>query len=178
MKSFVPPVCGVLLVTCAMGAETAATPNLRHLMKDIVAPQTQVIWDATNNAMDGNGDPDPTKLKPEDWAKLAAAAGKVKAACQNLATAPHVLAAAPGEKLEGEGGAAGGFGAKQVQQAIDANPKAFQAFAQQLTGSMDEIISAAKTKNAKQVFDVSNRLDQECEHCHKQFWYPDVASQR
>lgn len=178
MKSLVRPICGGLLITCAMAAETAPTPNLRHLMKDVVATQTQAIWDVTNNALDGNGDPDPTKLKPEDWARLAAAAVKVKAAAQDLATAPQVLAAAPGEKLEGEGGTSGGFSAKQVQQAIDASPKAFQAFAQQLNGSMDEIIAAAKTRNAKRVFDVSNRLDQECEHCHKQFWYPDLASQR
>lgn len=178
MKSFIRPVCGGLLITCAMAAEPAATPNLHQLMKNVVATQTQAIWDVTNNAMDDNGEPDLTKLKPKDWARLAEAAVRVKAAAQNLASAPQVLAAAPGEKLEGEGGTSGGYGAKQVQEAMDANPKAFQAFAQQLNGSMDEIIAGVKAKNATKVFEVSNRLDQECEGCHKQFWYPDLASQR
>ncbi len=59
-----------------------------------------------------------------------------------------------------------------MQKAIDANPEVFQAFAVQLTNSMDELIVAAKAKDAKKLFDVSGRLDQECEGCHTKFWYP------
>ena len=62
---------------------------------------------------------------------------------------------------------------REVQKAIDANPKVFKAFATQLAGSMDELVAATKTKNAQKLFDVSGRLDQECEGCHMQFWYPD-----
>lgn len=172
MKSLVLAMCGGLLITGASAGETPASPNLYRLMKDVVAPQTQAIWDVTNNAMDDNGEPDPAKLKAADWANLAAAAGKVKAAAQSLASAPHVMAAAPGEKIEGEGAGQGAYGAKEVQKAIDANPKAFRVFAQQLDGTMDEILAGVKAKNARQVFDISGRLDQECQHCHKQFWYP------
>jgi uncharacterized protein YPO0396 len=163
--------CG-LMVAGVYAADTAPAPNLHQLMKNVVAVQTQVIWDVTNNAQDDKGDPDPTKLKAADWSKLADAAGQVKSAAQKLASAPHVMAAAAGEKIDGEG-AKEAPSAKSVQKGIDANPKALQAFAQQLVGSMDEIIAGAKTKNAKKVFDVAGRLDQECEGCHMQFWYPD-----
>jgi len=164
-----------LLLATAYAADPAppaAAPNLHHLMKSVVAVQTQVIWDVGNNAQDDSGNPDASKLKPADWAKVAGAATKVRDAALALAKAPKVLAAAPGEKIDGEGGTPGAFGAKQVQKAIDANPKVLQAFAQQLSGSMDELIAAAKAKNAKTLFDVSGRLDQECEGCHMQFWYP------
>jgi hypothetical protein len=174
MKSSLFVLGSVLVVASAYAADPApAAPNLHNLMKTVVAVQTQVIWDVGNNAQDDKGNPDASKMKPADWTKVAAAAGKVKDAAQSLAKAPHVMAAAPGQKIDGEGGTPGAFGAKEVQKAIDANPKALQAFAAQLAGSMDELIAASKAKNAQKLFDVSGRLDQECEGCHIQFWYPD-----
>ena len=165
--------CGLMVAgaQAADPAPAAAPPNLHNLMKNVVAVQTQVVWDVTNAAQNDSGDPDPTKMKAADWAKLAAAAGKVKDALQSLAKADKVMAAAPGQKISGEGGA-GAFGAKEVQKAIDANPKAFKAFAIALSGSMDQLATGAKTKDAKTTFDVAGRLDQECEGCHVQFWYP------
>ena len=173
MKSFVLLLGSVLLVTSALAADPAPAPNLHDLMKKVVAVQTQVIWDLGNNAQDDKGNPDPSKLKAADWSKAADAAGKVKVAALSLANAPHVMAAAPGQKIDGEGKTPGAYGAKQVQTAIDANPKVLQAFALQLSASMNEIVTAAKAKDAKKLFDVSGRLDEECEGCHTQFWYPD-----
>lgn len=175
MKSSLFLLSSGLFFASAYAADPAPAPaaNLHDLMKNVVAVQTQVIWDVGNNAQDDKGNPDATKLKPADWSKAAAAAGKVKEAAQTLANAAHVMAAAPGQKIDGEGTTPGAFGAKQVQKAIDANPKVFKAFAQQLTASMDEIVAAAKVKDAAKLFDVSGRLDQECEGCHTQFWYPD-----
>jgi len=173
MKSSLFLLAGGLLMASAYAADPApAAPNLHELMKNVVAIQTQVIWDVGNTAQDDSGNPDPAKMKAADWAKIAGAAGKVKEAGQKLAAAPEVMAAAPGQKISGEGETPGAFGAKEVQKAIDANPKVFKAFATQLVGSMDELIAASKAKDAKKMFDVSGRLDQECEGCHLQFWYP------
>lgn len=173
MKSFVFLLGSGLLFANAYAAAPAPAPNLHDLMKNVVALQTQVIWDVGNNAQDDKGNLDPSKLKAADWNKTAGAAGKVKEAARALAQATHVMAAAPGQKIDGEGTTPGAFGAKQVQKAIDANPKVFQAFAQQLSASMDEIVAAARAKDAAKLSDVSGRLDQECEGCHTQFWYPD-----
>jgi hypothetical protein len=165
---------GSLLIASVYAAEGGApAPNLHNLMKNVVAVQTQVIWDVGNNAQDDSGNPDPKKLTAANWAKAGDAASKVKDALQSLARAPHVMAAAPGQKIDGEGGTPGAFGAKEVQKAIDAQPKVFQAFAIQLSGSMDELLAAVKARNAQKFFDVSGRLDQECESCHQTFWYPD-----
>ncbi len=174
MKSSLFALAVALAIASAYAADPApAAPNLHNLMKNVVAVQTQVIWDVGNNAQDDKGYTDASKMKAADWAKVATAAGKVKEAAQTLAKAPHVMAAAPGQKIDGEGGTPSAFGAKEVQKAIDANPKVFQAFAVQLAGSMDELTAATRTKNAQKLFDVSGRLDQECEGCHVQFWYPD-----
>jgi hypothetical protein len=171
---------GSLLFVSAYGgtaATAAAAPNLHDLMKTVVAVQTQVIWDVGNQAQDAEGNPDASKLKAGDWGKVVTSGGKVKQAMQTLAQADHVMAAGPGQKLDGEGNP-GAFGAKQVQAAIDANPKAFRAFAQALIVSMDQIVAAAQAKDAAKLFDVSGRLDQVCEDCHMQFWYPEQKTPR
>src|SRR5690242_13974033 len=174
MKRSLLLLAGGLLCTSGYAANPApagAPANLHELMKNIVAPQTQVVWDIGNNALDDQDNPDASKLKPADWTKIATAAGKVKQAAQTLAQADKIMAAGPGQKIEGEGNA-DAFSAKDVQKVLDAQPKVFRAFAQQLAQSMDEVVQSTQTKNATKLADVSGRLDQVCESCHTQFWYP------
>jgi hypothetical protein len=160
--------CGLMFAIA--GNTTPAAANLHELMKDM-AVQTQILWDIGNRAMDDEGNPDPSKVEAADWGQIASAGGKVKQAARTLAEAKHVVGAAPGQKIQGEANP-GSFGAKDVEKAVAANPKAFSAFAQQLAVNMDEILQAARTRDAAKFLEVSGGLDQVCEQCHAQFWYP------
>jgi cytochrome c556 len=164
--------CSVMLAAAYEVHSAAAPADLHDLMKNTVAVQTQVIWDVGNRAQDDQGNPDASKLAAADWNKISDAATKVRQASQTLARADHVLAAAAGVKIEGEGNA-GSLGAKQVQALIDANPAAFKTMSQALAASMDQIGAAAKAKDAAKLFEVSGALDQVCESCHIKFWYPE-----
>lgn len=141
-------------------------------MKNVVAVQTQVVWDIGNQAQDDQGNPDASKLAAADWTRIIDAATKVRQASQTLAQADHVQAAAPGMKIEGEGNS-GALGANQVQALIDKDPAGFRAMSQALAGSMEQIGAAAKAKDAAKLFEVSGALDQVCESCHMKFWYPE-----
>jgi cytochrome c556 len=164
--------CSALLVAAyEVHSAAAPPPDLHDLMKNVVAVQTQIVWDVGNEAQDDQGNPDGSKLTAADWTKIVDAATKVRQASQTLARADHVVVAAPGVKIEGEGNA-GVAGAKQVQAAIDANPAGFRTQSQALATTMDQIVTAAKAKNAAKVFEVSGALDQVCEDCHMKFWYP------
>lgn len=173
MKSSLFLWSAALLCSAAQAAIPApAAPNLHELMKKIVAVQAQAIWDVGNQAQDDKGNPDPSKLKPADWSRVVSAGTQMKQVAQALAAAGHVMAAGPGQKIDGEGGPDAPT-AKQVQGFIDANPQVFRAFAQALSVSMDQIVAAAQAKNAAKLFDVSGNLDQICEDCHVKFWYPE-----
>lgn len=172
MKPLACVLGGIGMLVAAYEVHSAAAPaDLHALMKDVVAVQTQVIWDISNGAQDDQGNPDASKMSAADWTKIIEAAGKVRQASQTLAKADHVIAAAPGVKIEGEGNE-GVAGAKQVQAAIDKNPAEFRTRSQALATSMDQIVTAAKAKDAAKVFEVSGVLDQVCEDCHQKFWYP------
>jgi cytochrome c556 len=171
------------LLACVFGAaamliatrevhSAAAPPDLHELMKNIVAVQTQVIWDVGNKAQDDQGNPDASRLAAGDWSKIVDAGGKVRQVAQTLAQSDRFLAAAAGVKIDGEGNP-GALNAQQVQAALDENPAAFRDLSKALAASMDQIIAAAKARDAAKLFDVSGALDQVCENCHVKFWYPE-----
>lgn len=178
MKSLPYVLGGIAMLVAAHEVHSAAeSPNLHSLMKDVVAVQTQVIWDVGNRAQDDQGNPDASKLAAGDWIKIVDAGSKVRQVSQTLAKMDHVVAAAPGATLEGAGNP-GALDAKQVQAAIDANAATFRSMSQALVVSMDQIVAAAKAKDAAKLFDVSGSLDQVCENCHMQFWYPEQKPAR
>jgi hypothetical protein len=178
MKSTLYVLGGIAILAGTHDAHSAAAPpNLHDLMKSVVAVQTQVVWDVGNQAQDDHGNPDATKLKADDWSKIISAGGKVRQVAATLAQADHVVAVAPGTKLDDQTNP-GALGAKEMQAAIDAEPAKFRALAQALSASMDQIVAAAKVKDAAKLFDVSGGLDQVCESCHMQFWYPEQQAPR
>jgi hypothetical protein len=178
MKPSIYVLAGIALLAGAHEARSAAPPpNLHDLMKNVVAVQTQAIWDVGNQAQDDHGNPDATKLKAEDWSKVISAGGKVRQVSQTLVQTDHVVAVPPGAKLDDQTNP-GALGAKEMQAAIDANPAEFRTLAQALSASMDQIVAAAKAKDAAKLFDVSGGLDQVCENCHLRFWYPEQKAAR
>jgi hypothetical protein len=167
------------LIVASFAAQAAAAQpgkslTLFEAMKNTVVPQSQVVWDITNAAQDDEGNVTAQALKAGDWARLASAARATSGAMQNLLAQPRVIAAPPGRKIQGEG-TPGAFGAREVQQTIDANPAAFAAFAKQLLAAMDGIVAATTARNAVKVGSIAGELDEICETCHKVYWYPKQA---
>jgi len=156
----------------AATAQAADTPlYLQALMKDVVAPQAQVLWDVGNRAFDDDGNPDASQLGAEDWSKLGEAAQAMKTAALAMADAPRVAVVPEGDKLPDEG-APGVATAKQVQGFIDADPKDFAAHARALADVSDSLLEASRTRKAQTLADASGQLDQVCEACHIKYWYP------
>jgi len=89
----------VLLVGCNshgkddQGQVETRPVEMREVMKSIVAPQAQVLWDVSNKGMNERGEPDASQLKDEDWAKIAAAAKMVESSATELADAKAIIVA-------------------------------------------------------------------------------------
>ena len=175
MKSllFGPSVTMAIAIIIVATAQAADAPLYVYpLMKEVVAPKAQILWDVGNKIMDDDGNADGSKLKPADWTNLAAAAAAMKDASARIAAAPRVAVVAPGMKIEGEG-APGSSSAKQIQAYIDKNPRAFAAQAQALVTVTNGFLDAAKTRDAVKLMTASAKLDEACEACHVKFWYPE-----
>ena len=149
-----------------------AQPVVLHdAMENVVAPQAQILWDVSNRATNDHGDPDPSRLTEADWTRMIDAGGKLKVQATGLANAKRLTVALPGEKLQGEQNP-GASSATQVGRFIAADRQGFSNMAQALAGSADEFIAAAKARDAARLGRVADSLDQICESCHVQTWYP------
>lgn len=157
-------------------APQAVTPaSLHATMKQVVAPQAQILWDVSNRAVDEQGKPDPSKLSGAEWSQIAAAGGKVEAVAKGLAAAATITVAAPGEKIQDEG-TQGGSTAAQVKGFIAADRPGFNAFSEALAADAREFVEAAKAKDGAKLAQVSGELDEVCESCHVKYWYPQQAA--
>ena len=159
------------------------TPTVNSSMTQVMAPQTQTIWDITSHAFNAKGDGlDAARISPADWAKLGEAGRQLRDRALLLANAPHVTAAGPGETIMGAdaAGAPANIGhtwdaasAKQVQAMIDANPKLFAQRARILADAGDTVFKAAKAKDVGPLYRVSSGMDEVCDACHQKFWGTD-----
>lgn len=154
------------------GAQAADKPLfLLPLMKDVIAPQAQALWDVGNRAYDDDGTPDVSHLSAADWTKLTNAAKAMKAASQAMANAPGIHIAPAGAQLQDQD-APGQATAKQIQAFIDANPSDFADRARALVDVSDAFLKASQAKHVPTLADASGRLDEVCEACHVRYWYP------
>jgi cytochrome c556 len=110
-------------------------------------------------------------MTPEKWARLETAALDLKNAAQELQGSGNILAASPDYTPEQD--EPGAVSMEDVQRYIDADPDGFRAAALALTEHAGLIADAAKARDAAAAGGLVSQLDQVCEVCHAQYWYPD-----
>jgi hypothetical protein len=161
------------LAACQRLETKKAEPiNLHETMKAVVAPDAQIVWDFSNLAIDDAGQPSDAKLTPANWDGFQRASARLLTAANHLAVSEGTVVARRGEKIQDEG-TPGAWGASEVQKAIDANPEHFRRHARALAQTASQFVVAGKAHDVVKVAALADTLDQACEACHKQFWYPD-----
>lgn len=164
------------LVACGEDAPAQNQAVVLHpLMKEIVAPQAQVLWDISAKAMNDQGDPDGTAMTAADWDAIGKAASALDEASKKLAVAKVINVVEPGQKIQDED-VNGSPTAAKVQGYVDADKAVFAAMSEAMANNAQGFIEAAKNRDAVKLSEVSGELDAVCETCHKQFWYPQQAA--
>jgi hypothetical protein len=166
---------GLAVAGIVLAADAPKTV-LQVTMITKVNPQGLALWDITNGAMDDKGDLSGSKLAAAHWAKLAEIGNALQSAGQALSTKSGVLAALPGAKLQDEGNS-GASTAADVQRYLDDKPEVFRKHALELQQTGANAIAAAKKHDVKKLAAISEALDEVCESCHLEFWYPKQKKQ-
>lgn len=178
-------VAGILVVSgCGKSADRAqpaaqprpapsaqVAPTINELMTKVVVPQSAVLWGVSNAAQDNDGNVDASKVTNASWLLITDAAMQMKEASEALGTREKSVVAASGVVIQ-DANTASGSSAAQVQGFIDAAPAAFRDRAGALAVVSDQMVQAAATHNAGQLGAAAAKLDEVCEQCHVQFWYP------
>lgn len=137
-------------------------------MVSIVDPQADVIFNSVATIISATGTEERQPRTDEEWAAVRRGAIQLIEAT-NLLLIPGRQVAKPGEKSE--------------NPRIELQPETIQHLIAEDTATWTRLVSALhdaavpalKAVDARSVqglFDAGDSIEQACEHCHQQYWYP------
>jgi hypothetical protein len=144
---------------------------IRDVMKGIVEPSSNVIFQSAGYTVTATGVNDLRPTNDDQWSNvehnalmLAEAANLLKMSGRAVAraddTAPSTSEEAPELKPA------------EIEQKIAADRAMWVKYADGLQEQGREALRAARTKNAEALLSVGDAIDKACENCHLEYWYP------
>ena len=185
-------VLGTLLGGCAPKQETAVTAQagqnsagqastpapsplkpiagVQDIMAGMIDPAADFLWESVSTTVTKGKTVEKQPRTDEEWAAVRRQA-ILLAEGANLIMMEGRHVVKEGAKLE-DHGTAGNLTAEESEQAIARNRESFIAFAQALRDVGRSMLDAADAKDPQGLIDAGDTMDQVCEGCHLQFWYP------
>ena len=148
-------------------------PTLHEVMAGSIDPIADVVWETSSKTYGEDGTGKPGMLNDADWLKIQHAARKLHDGAMAIADNPAIAATLPGVKILDEGVVAEAVTAADVARYIERDRPGLTQHARELSSLALAIEAAAKARDAVTTVRLSEELDDVCESCHKQFWYPD-----
>jgi len=139
-----------------------------EIMESMVMPSAQVIWDSVGVDVTAQGEIDKKPETEEQWAALRAAAVTLAEATNSLVV-PGRHAAPAGTKSENPEAE---LEPAQIEALLAQDRPAWVAHAAVLHATAMQAIGAIDSRNIDAISEVGGAIDEACESCHLQFWYP------
>ena len=148
--------------------EYRLTATIKDLMDAEVDYNADWLWDAVSTETSAQGVIDRRPKTDDDWKEARYHAIALLEAT-NLLQMPGRAVAKPGEKSENPGIEEG---PEAIQKLIDSDRAGWVNYAHGLYDSTKLLLDAIDKKDADQMLDLGDQLDQACEKCHMHYWYP------
>ena len=159
-KSTVPPPMG----------DMTPVVSVRELMKFMIDPASDWVFDSIGSEVSYKGLVITEPKTQEDWDKVQTGAVslaegifllKIKRPFTPAGDVNHSTGPNPPE-----------LSPTQIQAKVDMDPVLWDAKIQALRNAALEIAEVAKAKDTNKLFEASGDLDEACEGCHLEYWYP------
>jgi hypothetical protein len=144
--------------------------SVKELMRDMLDPLADNIFDSVATIVDKNGTHEKTPKTDEDWEKIRI--GGV-----TMAEGAYLLKirrpfAPPGDENNSTGPDAVELSPAQITAKVEKDPVEWNARIEALRNVGLEVLDIVKRKDVKELADAGDNLDQACENCHRSYWYP------
>jgi len=144
------------------------TATVKDIMVSIIDPEADVLWNSVATIVSVTGTEEREPRTDEEWATLRRSAIQLVEAT-NLLRIPGRQVARPGEKSENPRIE---LEPETIQKLIADDPATWSRLVNRLHDAAAPALNAIEAKNAKGLFDAGDHLEQACEACHQQYWYP------
>jgi hypothetical protein len=148
--------------------------SVKELMRDMLDPAADNIFDAVRIVYTTKGVVETSPKTERDWEKIRIGA-------VTLAEGVYLLKiprpfAPPGDENNSTGPDATELSPAQIKAKLEADPVLWNAKIEALRNVGLEVLEIVKAKRVEELWDAGHNLDQACESCHLQYWYPgDIA---
>jgi hypothetical protein len=149
-------------------SEYTPTATIKDLMLSLVDPSADVVWNAVSSVSTASGLEENVPRSDEEWALVRQAAIRLVEA-PNLLVVPGRHVARPGEKSIAPGIE---LEPPEIEALINRDRPAFAARAKALHDVALEALQAIDARDTEKLLEVGGRIEQSCENCHMQYWYP------
>lgn len=155
------------LCGCDSHIEAPAEESLQQIMDTVVDPAADAIWDAVGSTVTREGTAMRQPVNDAEWDVLRVHAKALinassKLSLDGLSVAVVPLAAPAPDVLS----------SSEIEKEITADPTSFRRRALALREAAIFAVEAIDARDSERLVDAGGRLDEACENCHKQFWYP------
>jgi cytochrome c556 len=145
--------------------------SVKELMRFMIDPASDNIFDAVKIVQTKSGTVERLPKTEEDWEKLRIGAVTLAEGVY-LLKVPRPFAPAGDNNSNTTGPDATELTPAQIEEKRAKDPVLWNAKIEALRNVGLEVLEIAKTKKTDELWEASYNLDQACESCHIQYWYP------
>jgi len=144
--------------------------SVKELMRDMIDPLADNIFDAVKVETTRSGTVEHLPKTDADWEKIRVGAVTLAEGIY-LLKVPRPFAP-PGDENNSQGADASELSPAQIRAKLEADPVLWNAKIEALRNVGLEVLEIVKNRKADELWEAGDNLDQACESCHLQYWYP------
>jgi hypothetical protein len=144
--------------------------SVKELMHDLIDPLADNIFNSVSMITDKNGTTEKFPKTDEDWETLRVGAVAMAEGAYLLKVRRPF--APPGDESNSTAPDAVELSPAQMMAKVEKDPVEWNARIETLRNVGLEVLDIVKRKDAKELWDATENLDQACESCHRSYWYP------
>jgi hypothetical protein len=161
---------GTRAATPALWGEMTPVVSVKELMRDMLDPIADNIFNAVGTVVTDKGSVDTFPKTDEDW-------DKIRIGAVTLAEGAYLLKvprpfAPPGDLNNSTGPNPVELSPDQIMEKVKKDPVEWNARIEALRNVALEVMDIVKKRDATQLWDAGEDLDIACESCHRSYWYP------
>jgi hypothetical protein len=156
--------------TPALWGDMKPVVSVKELMKDMLDPASDFIFDAVKIETTRRGAVERLPKTDQDWDKIRVGATTIAEGVY-LLKVPRPFAP-PGDENNSKGPDASELSPAQIKAKLEADPVLWNAKIEALRNVALEVLDIVKNKRTNELWEAGDNLDQACESCHIQYWYP------
>jgi len=154
----------------ALWGDLKPVVSVKELMRDMLDPASDYIFDSVKIVMTRERTVETVPKTDEDWERIRIGAVTIAEGAY-LLKIPRPFAP-PGDENNSKGPDAPELSPAQIKAKLEADPVLWNAKVEALRNVGLEVMEIVKQRKVDELWDAGDNLDQACESCHLQYWYP------